>query len=73
MEDQARRNLAYVLRIWISTSRDGQHTWRVLLEEVHSGERHGFTTIRQLAAFLEERTEDAVRFPHAPPGAGDEP
>ena len=73
MADQERRNVAYVLRIWISTSSDGQRTWRVLLEEVQSGERHGFTTIRQLAAFLEERTEDAVRFPDASPGAGDEP
>ena len=72
MGDRKRRNLTYVLRIWISTSSDGQLTWRILLEDVHSGERHAFTTLRHLAAFLEQRTAAAVGVPDAPPGAADE-
>ena len=61
MVEQGRRHVVYVLRVWLGTSNEGQRTWRALLEAVQTGERHGFTRIRQLAALLEQQGV------HAPP------
>ena len=38
---------AYLLRLWQVRS-GGQLVWRASLEDVHSGERHGFATLVDL-------------------------
>ena len=65
--DQKRWHVAYVLRMWVSTSTDGQRSWRALLEDVQTGERYGFTSSQQLAVFLEAQDD------RAPPTTDDAP
>ena len=43
---------SYLLRLW-RVKEDG-HTWRASLQEVQSGELHGFTETGELFAYLEE-------------------
>jgi hypothetical protein len=71
MAEHAWQYQAYLLRLWW-TGQGAQRALRLSLEEPHTGQRHGFATLEHLVAFLEERTETAVRFPDAPPAAGDE-
>ena len=43
---------SFLLRIW----RDDERTpWRVQLEDPHSGEQHGFSTMRKMFEFLEQQ------------------
>lgn len=60
---EARRYLAYLLRLW-RVDDDGQPLWRATLEDPHTGERRGFADLSQLFAFLEERLGTR------PPGSG---
>ena len=48
---------AYMLRLWRSESQ-GCQQWRASLESPHTGERHVFSSLEQLYAFLSERCKD---------------
>ena len=45
------RYMAFLLRVW---REDSPESWRITLENPHSGERHGFRSLQALFAFLEE-------------------
>ena len=47
---------AYMLRLWQSESQD-RRQWRASLESPHTGERHVFSNLEQLFAFLSEQCE----------------
>lgn len=44
--------LAYLIRLW----REGEHTWRGMLEDPHSGETYAFADVVSLLAFLRQQT-----------------
>jgi hypothetical protein len=44
----------YLLRLWQAHSGE-RVVWRVSLEDVHTGERHGFAGLDRLRAFLEDQ------------------
>ncbi|MFN8444071.1 MAG: hypothetical protein U0175_25035 [Caldilineaceae bacterium] len=50
---------AYLLRIWL-VEEESKLEWRASLENAHTGERQGFTTLARLTAYLESHTE-AIR------------
>ncbi|MGD2178196.1 MAG: hypothetical protein PVG71_10280 [Anaerolineae bacterium] len=54
MVSERRRYLAYMLRLW-QVGEDAK-VWRASLENAHTGAHHGFGTIHDLLAFLEEKT-----------------
>lgn len=54
---------AYLLRLWRARCR-GRWQWRVSIEDPGSGERHGFRTLAQLCAFLQDRARQEI------PGSG---
>lgn len=43
-------NRSFLLRLW--RVRDDGQNWRAMLQDVETGERHGFATLEGLAAFL---------------------
>ena len=46
---------SYLLRMWqVPTSEE--HTWRIQLENVQSGEKHGFASLEELLAYLSQVT-----------------
>lgn len=56
MPDDHRQNyLAYLLRLW-RTKDDDWPGWRASVESPHTAERHTFTDLEALFAFLRERT-----------------
>ncbi len=58
MQDDHKANyLAFLLRLW---REDEATPWRATLENPHNGERHSFSSLEKLYAFLEERTGDKV-------------
>ena len=51
---QKRRNYhSYLLRLWRSSDDDGA-PWQIMLENPHTGARHGFTGFRDLTVFLNQ-------------------
>jgi len=58
MAEEQRRYRAYLLRLWWA-DHNGQDGWRASLEEPHTGTRHGFATLEQLLAFLNEQTRSS--------------
>jgi len=58
----AKKYQAYLLRLWRESS---QQPWRAMLEDPHTGDQHGFATLEQLFAFLQQQTQ-------AMPATGDE-
>jgi hypothetical protein len=54
MTTERQRYLAYMLRLW----RIGEEriTWRVSLENAHTGARQGFASLDALLLFLQEET-----------------
>ena len=50
--------LSYLLRLWQSGSED-RRVWRASLESPLQGERLGFTSLKELFAFLETQAEKA--------------
>ena len=56
--------LAYMLRLW-QVNYQGSPMWRALLESPHTGERKGFADIKQLLAFLQEKTAPAAEISRA--------
>jgi hypothetical protein len=58
MGEKQRRYISYLLRLW-QVAGDGNLVWRASLENPHTGERHGFSCLDDLIAFLEmEMSED---------------
>ncbi len=59
----ARRNdyASYLLRVWQVES-DGKRTWRASLENVHTGERHGFASIEMMFTFLQEQMHGQTNY-----------
>jgi len=55
MGTQPPRYLAYLVRLWQVQDR-GVFVWRASLEDAHTGERHGFSDLKLLFAFLAEQT-----------------
>jgi hypothetical protein len=55
MSSEPEGYLAYMLRLWQASDNDGT-AWRASLESPHTGERHGFSSLELLFAFLEEKT-----------------
>ena len=45
--------LSYLLRLWRVQTQD-QPVWRCSLENVQTGERHGFSNLKALCEFLDE-------------------
>jgi hypothetical protein len=50
---EPRRYRVYLLRLWQADDEHGSLVWRAALEDVHTGERHGFADLARLFAFLE--------------------
>ncbi len=55
MENEKRRYLAYMVRLW-QVNDAGQPAWRASLEDPHTGERRGFADLDTLFTFLKDRT-----------------
>jgi predicted ester cyclase len=47
--------MAYLLRLWRVIAQ-GSTAWRARIENVHTGEPHGFANLDELCAFLNEQT-----------------
>ncbi len=56
MTGRERPYLSYLLRLWLVE--DGRLVWRASLEAPGRAERHGFTTLDDLVAFLRAETRD---------------
>jgi hypothetical protein len=53
-DPSARTYLAFLVRLW----RDGQTCpWRVMVEDPHTGRRHGFADLDALFQFLTDETD----------------
>ena len=50
---------AYLLRLW-RVEVNGQLAWRASLEQVDSGEKHGFCSLEELFAFIERCTQSTA-------------
>lgn len=46
---------SYLLRLWLEPSNPPE--WRAMLESPSSGERHGFSSLKALFAFVEQEAE----------------
>ena len=45
--------VSYLLRLWQVPSAE-DHTWRIVLENVQSGEKSGFGNFKELATYLRQ-------------------
>jgi hypothetical protein len=54
-EQEQRRHISYLLRLWRVRSQDGI-VWRASLESARAGERMGFVSLEDLFSFLENET-----------------
>ena len=57
MEQRDSGYRAYMVRLW-RVDEVGDATWRVSVEDVHTGERRGFVDLEAFHAFLKETTLD---------------
>ncbi len=48
---------SYLLRLW-QVPIDGGYTWRILLESVRTGEKCGFTSLKELVDYLGQVTAE---------------
>ncbi len=48
--------LAYLLRLWLK-NQNNEWSWRIYLENIHTGEHHGFASMDNLIIFLKEIEE----------------
>lgn len=61
MAKEQRDYRSYLLRLWRAENY-GRSTWRVMLEDLHTGERHGFANLEALFSFLKARlVESQIR------------
>jgi hypothetical protein len=58
MEQQEPQYQSYLLRLWRS---GGGEAWRVMLECVGTHERHGFSDLGDMCAFLQEQMDDTEK------------
>ena len=49
--------ISFLLRLW-QVPTNGEHAWRVLLENVQTGEKHGFASLKELLAYLSQVTAE---------------
>ncbi len=56
MNGRQRPYVSYLLRLWLVEG-DGP-VWRASLENPRTAERHGFTTLEDLCAYLQAETHD---------------
>jgi hypothetical protein len=56
---QRQHHRSYLLRIWRAGNGDAPE-WRLSLEDAQTHERHGFTDLESLAAFLDQQMHGAV-------------
>jgi hypothetical protein len=59
MTKQEKPYLSYLLRLW-SVQNQTHSTWRCSLENVQTGERHGFANLDALCVFLGEQIDPAL-------------
>ncbi len=57
MANPTRSYMAFLLRLW--QTQNGEDGWRACLQDVHTGERKGFTSIDDLFIFLREKIDAA--------------
>ncbi len=48
--------LSFLLRLW-QVKQNGEEVWRALLEDSHTGARHGFASLEALMEFLFQQTQ----------------
>ncbi len=48
---------SYLLRLWCSGD---TRRWRATIEEVHTGQLHGFANLQQLVTFIETQTQSKI-------------
>ena len=48
---------SYLLRLW-PVPTDGERAWRIQLENVQTGEKHGFASLKELLAYLSQVTAE---------------
>jgi hypothetical protein len=58
MDEEGRRHLAYLIRLW-QVGNGREVAWRVSLQDVHTGQRHGFANLDGACRFLRARSEAA--------------
>jgi hypothetical protein len=44
---------SFLLRLW-QVPTDGEHAWRILLENVQSGEKRGFSSTEELFTYIRQ-------------------
>jgi hypothetical protein len=57
---EERHALAYVLRLWRVTNGD-KSVWRAALQDIRTGERHGFPGLLEAVRHLEQQMERLER------------
>ncbi|MCB9422724.1 MAG: hypothetical protein H6667_23190 [Ardenticatenaceae bacterium] len=55
MTNQEKPYLSYLLRLWLVQNQTHCGAWRCSLENVQTGERHGFASLEALCEFLGEK------------------
>jgi hypothetical protein len=55
MSDMGEPYLSYLLRLWMVQNQEG-NVWRCSVEDVQTGELHGFASLESLCDFLCEAT-----------------
>jgi len=50
-------HFSYLLRLW-QVPTDGGYAWRILLENVQTGEKRGFTSLNELLDYLGQVTAE---------------
>jgi hypothetical protein len=49
---------SFLLRLW-QVPTDGEHAWRILLENVQSGEKRGFASTEELFTYIRQISAQA--------------
>jgi len=57
VSDEPQDYVAYLVRLWKVGNGD-ETTWRVSVENPHTGERHGLASLEALFDFLREKVKD---------------
>ncbi|MCA9974175.1 MAG: hypothetical protein KC413_00440 [Anaerolineales bacterium] len=59
MTEQEKPYLSYLLRLWLVQNQT-HCAWRCSLENVQTGERHGFASLEAVCAFLGEQIDPSL-------------
>ena len=60
MQEEERRYISYLLRLW-QTKSEGKLVWRASLENPLTHKRQGFASLEELFDFLEQETGDVAQ------------